>query len=630
MHYRLIILLWGVLGLSQGYAQTVVTVAGQAGIPGDEDGLPRAEARFNNPHGLEVDRDGNVYVADRWNHKIRKIATDGTVTTIAGTGEVGSVNGPGDAASFHEPWGIAVAPDGTVYVADTYNNCIRKIDANNQVTTLSGTGSYGVEDGPATQARFAHPTGIVVDSLGNIIVCDHRGHTIRKITPGGFVTTLAGKAFEIGDADGLGTAARFHRPYGLTIDSDGRIIIADERNHRIRAISTGGLVSTLAGTGVLGSLDGKTDTARFNYPWDVTCDPAGNVFVMDGDNHVVRRISPQGVVSTYVGEAGTKGALDGTGIYASFNGATAISYDPSSGDLYIGDAYNNLVRRITNASINPSLTAQGYQTGDSICIGTVVSFDIRPAIFEQISFSIDGQSVQSGDSHTLIHTFDQTGAHTISADMVDGSGNVFTAESMRLWVEGGPLLSFSHTINNVSQTEAEVDFVAASAPGVSFIWSFGDDEIADSNLPTPRVQYRNAGVFSVTLIGATPFGCTDTVIKTDLIIFNPNPVDTTEVVNPNPGPAASSQGPVFIPTAFTPNGDGQNDILFVRGSIRELNLQVYNSWGEFVFQSQNPGTGWDGYHRGAEAQTGTYVILAKGTLQDGEPFSIQTQVHLLR
>lgn len=626
--YRISILSLLLLAGYLSLGQTVITVAGQAGISGDEDGLPRDEARFNNPHGLEVDQQGNVYIADRWNHKIRKISSDGSVSTIAGTGEVGSVNGAGTEASFHEPWGIAVAPDGTVYVADTYNNCIRKIDSNNDVTTFSGTGSYGVEDGPATQARFAHPTGIVVDSLGNVIVCDHRGHTIRKVTPGGYVTTLAGQAFEIGDKDGPGLNARFHRPYGLTIAPNGSIIVADERNHKIRAIGAGGLVTTLAGTGILGSLDGVADSTRFNYPWDVTCDPAGNVFVMDGDNHVIRRISPQGIVSTYVGEAGTKGALDGTGIYASFNGATAISYDPSSGDLYVGDAYNNLIRRITLTAVSPSLIAQGYQTGDSICVGSQVTFEITPAVFEQIRFSVNGQIIQEDNLHSLRHQFDQEGWNTVSADLVDGSGNIFTTATIRLWVAGGPLLSFSHTITNTSEQSLEVDFVAASAPGVSFFWDFGDEAIPTSDSPSPQVSYERPGVFTVELIGTTSFGCADTIIKTDLIIFNPNPVDTSQV-NPTPG-QTPDQGPVFIPTAFTPNQDGQNDVLYVRGNIRQLHLQVFNSWGEFVFQSENPTTGWDGHHRGAPAQMGTYVVLAKGLTQDGEAFSIHTHVHLLR
>lgn len=628
MYNRLIILFIGFMWVLPAHAQTVITVAGQAGISGDEDGLPRTEARFNNPHGLEVDRQGNVYIADRWNHKIRKISPGGVVETIAGTGEVGIANGPGDEASFHEPWGIAVAQDGTVYIADTYNNCIRKIDANHEVTTLSGTGSYGVEDGPATQARFAHPTGIVVDSLGNIIVCDHRGHTIRKITPGGYVTTLAGAPFETGDTDGLGAAARFHRPYGLTIDGTGRIIIADERNHRIRAISPGGLVTTLAGTGDLGSLDGRADTAMFNYPWDVACDPAGNVFVMDGDNHVVRRISPQGIVSTYVGEAGTKGALDGSGIYGSFNGATAISYDPKSGDLYIGDAYNNLIRRISHSAIIPSLEAAGYQNGDSICIEQSLRFEVRPAIFEQVSFQIDGTEVQSEAFHSFLMQFTQSGMHTITADMVDGSGNMFSTDPFQIWVEPGPLLSFSHSVTNETATALDVAFMAASAPNVRFLWDFGDDDISDSDLPNPQVQYRKAGVFTVQLMGATPFGCADTLIKTDLILFNPNtpPTDTTTV----PVDTTQAQSSIFIPTAFTPNGDNQNDLLYVRGPIRQLFFHVYNSWGELVFESSSPDQGWNGYHRGKLAQTGTYVVLAKGTLTDGTSFSQNTQVHLLR
>ncbi|RMG25485.1 MAG: hypothetical protein D6730_10780, partial [Bacteroidetes bacterium] len=169
-------------------AQVVSTVAGDVNQAGDRDGKALGEATFNNPHGIAIDGRGILYIADRWNHKIRKYDPHtGLVSTLAGTGAIGSTDGPGNTARFHAPWGIAADAVGNVYVADTKNQKIRKIDTLGNVSTYAGTGSFGVANGPRLAARFADPTGITLAPDGSIYVCDHLGHTIRKISPDGMV-----------------------------------------------------------------------------------------------------------------------------------------------------------------------------------------------------------------------------------------------------------------------------------------------------------------------------------------------------------------------------------------------------------------------------------------------------------
>ena len=218
---------------------TVTTFAG--GAKGSADGTG-ADARFYRPRGVAVDGDGNVYVADNENHTIRKITPAGVVTTLAGTaGSSGSADGTGAAARLTSPFGVAVDGDGNVYVADSSNHTIRKITPAGVVTTLAGTaGSSGSADGTGADARLRYPYGVAVDGDGNVYVADNSNHTIRKITPAGVVTTWAGTYPERGFSDGRGPFARFQNPYGVAVDGDGNVYVADSSNHAIRKITPTG------------------------------------------------------------------------------------------------------------------------------------------------------------------------------------------------------------------------------------------------------------------------------------------------------------------------------------------------------------------------------------------------------
>lgn len=352
-------------------AGVVTTFAGSAGMTGHTDGTGAA-ARFDNPAGVAVDSAGNVYVADAFNAVIRKITPAGAVTTLAGAGVGGTTDGTGAAARFSVVTGVTVDGAGNVYVADQFNHTIRKITPAAVVTTLAGTASQaGADDGPGSAARFFGPTGVAADGNGNVYVTD--ATTLRKITPGGNVTTFAGSGM-FGSADGTGTAAQFDSPAGAAVDRAGNLYVADEGNSTIRTITPAGMVTTLAGTaGQRGSADGTGAAARFNLPSGIAVDGAGNVFVADEGNDTIRKITPAGVVTTFAGTAGMRGSVDGTGAAARFEVLTDLAAD-DAGNLYATDFGANTIRKITSAGVVTTLAGTADVSGSDDGTGTAARF----------------------------------------------------------------------------------------------------------------------------------------------------------------------------------------------------------------------------------------------------------------
>ena len=252
------------------------TFAGN-GSTGSTNG-PAATASFNQPYGVAVDASGNVYVADMSNNLIREIS-GGVVSTLAGSAGVsGSTNGTGTAASFYLPHAVAVDSSGNVYVADTFNNLIREITPGGVVSTFAGT-----------SPTFYNPYGVAVDTAGNVYVGDSGNNLIRKITSGGVVTTLAGSG-SIGSVNGTGTAATFTFPTGVAVDTSGNVYVSDEGNNKVREITAGGVVSTLAGSGSSGSTNGPASSASFFILYGIAVDASGYVYVADSANSLIREI----------------------------------------------------------------------------------------------------------------------------------------------------------------------------------------------------------------------------------------------------------------------------------------------------------------------------------------------------
>jgi hypothetical protein len=347
----------------------VSTIAGWAGASGSADGTGSG-ARFYNPVGVAVDGPGNVYVADTYNNTIRKVTPVGAnwvVSTLAGlAGTSGTADGTNSNARFNNPSGVAVDSVGNLYVADAYNSTVRKITpfgSNWAVSTLAGlAGNYGSADGTGTNAQFGIPSAIAVDSAGNVYVPDGAqggNETIRKITPTGVVSTLAGQAGSFGYADGIGTNARFASLSGVTVDGAGNLYAADTYVNNIRKIAPVGsnwVVSTLAGrvaagTDDSGSFDGTGTNAQFNSPSGLAVDAAGNVFVADSYNNTVREVTPSAVVSTLAGAPPSQGGKDGTGPSARFHWPEGVAAD-GAGNVYVADTYNATFRKLTPVGTN--------------------------------------------------------------------------------------------------------------------------------------------------------------------------------------------------------------------------------------------------------------------------------------
>jgi len=331
---------------------TVSTLAGSTSGFLDATGT---SAKFTAPWGVALDVSGNVFVGDQTNNRIRKITPAGVVTTLAGSGTSGFLdNVTGTSAQFYYPEGVSLDAAGNVYVGDYYNNRIRKVTPAGAVTTLAGTSSSGNVDGTGTSAQFYSPYGVATDASGNVYVADQNNYRIRKITPGGVVTTFAGSTQ--GTADGTGTQAKFYSPNGVAIDAVGNVYVSDMSSYRIRKITPAGIVTTLAGS-TQGFVDGTGSAAKFYNPKSVATDAAGNIYVGDTGNNCIRKITPQGVVTTLAGGS-TFGSTDGIAAFATFNAPVGVATD-AAGNVYVADQGNNRIRTITpyGYSISPALPA---------------------------------------------------------------------------------------------------------------------------------------------------------------------------------------------------------------------------------------------------------------------------------
>lgn len=302
---------------------------------------PGTAAQFNTPAAVAFAADGTMYVADRANHKIRTISPQGVVNTLAGS-VAGYADGAGANAKFNVPIGLVVGTDGNIYVSDLSNNKIRKVTPQGVVTTLAGS-TEGSADGSGANANFSMPFGITTGPDGSLYVADLGNNRIRKITLGGSVTTFAGSVS--GDIDNVGTQARFRAPSGIVYGADGNLYVADNQNHKIKKIQPDGKVTTLAGSGLQGNADGVAGAAQFRFPHSITMSPDGYLYVSDLYNHSIRKISPgNGLVKTLAGEF--QGFMDGDAEDAAFNEPNGLAVSPD-GTVYVADFNNHKIRKIT-------------------------------------------------------------------------------------------------------------------------------------------------------------------------------------------------------------------------------------------------------------------------------------------
>jgi len=335
----------------------ITTIAGSGGYSYSGDGGAATSAQINNPNRIDVDTQGNVYFVDEWNYRIRKVDTYGIITTIAGTGTSGfsGDGGPADTAQLGNVWGVASDIQGNVYVVS--NNRIRKIDTSGIITTFAGDGSngYSGDGGVATSAQLSGPMGVEVDTKGNVYIADASNNCIRMVDTAGIITTIAGTGTAGYSGDGgAATSAQFDSPWEVAVDEQGNVYVGDIYNNRIRKVDTSGIITTIAGNGTAGFSgdNGSATSAQLNYPLALDVDAQGNVYFCDASNYRIRKVDTSGIISTIAGNGGGGYAGDGgPATSANFSWLIGIAVD-LQGNVYIGDQANNRIRII----VKPALT----------------------------------------------------------------------------------------------------------------------------------------------------------------------------------------------------------------------------------------------------------------------------------
>ncbi len=303
---------------------------------------PLFSAGFGTPYGMAFDASDNLFVCDRTNNSIRKITVD-QMSTIAGNGQVtgGYQDGNGVNAKFTWPVGVRTDSQGNLIISDL--SSVRIMNKSGDVSTVAGSMTVGFKDGSGAEAAFTSAEGIGINQNDELYIVDNENSSIRKVTPAGMVTTFAGDGTR-GFQNGVGTSAQFYEPYGIAMDKSGNFYVGDTFNNRIRKITPDGTVTTYAGDGVEGYRDGSLTTARFYYPRGLAFDADGNLLVVERGNHRIRKISVSGEVTTLAGD-GTPGRVDGKALSAKFNQPTDIAIN-SKGEIFISELGNRMIRKI--------------------------------------------------------------------------------------------------------------------------------------------------------------------------------------------------------------------------------------------------------------------------------------------
>jgi uncharacterized protein YjiK len=365
-------------------AQVITTVAGNGVSTYAGDGGPAINASISEPEGVAVDANGNIFIVDEDNNVIRKVNTSGIISTFAGTGAIGYSGDGGDAtlAKLNMPAGATMDQAGNLYIADTWNHVIRKVDLLGKISTVAGQGisGYGGDNGQATSAYLSLPEGIAVDNNGNLYISDSGNNRVRKVDALGVITTLAGTGMAgYGGDNGMANAALLNYPSGIVFDTaSGNIYVADENNNRIRKIDGSGMITTFAGTGVagFGGDGGAASAATLSAAEGVAVDTAGNIYISDSGNSRVRKVNTSGIIQTYAGNGSAGFSGDGgPAIAAKLFTQKGLATDVS-GNLYIAEYFNSRVRKVSVCASPLSVTITG---ADTICFGDSTTLNVSGA-----------------------------------------------------------------------------------------------------------------------------------------------------------------------------------------------------------------------------------------------------------
>ncbi|MFB9842888.1 putative Ig domain-containing protein [Mucilaginibacter ginsenosidivorans] len=621
----------------------VSTFAG-SGVPGANDGVGKA-ASFSYPIAIAIDPAGNFYVTETVNSLVRQITLGAAVSTFAGkAGKTGYADGQGSAALFDSPGGVAVDGAGNVYVADALNNRIRKISPGGLVSTYAGNGSAGSTNGPTLQASFNNPTGLAIDALGNLYVVDQKNNLIRLISAAGIVSTFAGNG-SAGNANGPALQASFNQPQGIAVDASGNVYVSDQ--NYIRKISSG-IVSIFAGSGAQGFADGPGTIASFNHPYGIAIDAEGNLFIADTGNDLIRKITPQGKVTTAAGDLQNPNNTD-----KNFNQPTGIVID-AVGNAYITEFWGGLANNNNQGNVITKLTLTGYVIDKPLPPGLV--FDsptgtisgTPTAVSPGTDYTVTAYN-GGGSSSTIVNitvlenillpaeiTFAPVAFKTYGDADFDPGATSTNSEvpisyqsdnpAVATIVNGMVHITGAGTAAITASQDANADYLAASpvtqiltVNPASLVIAADDQQKYQGN-PNPAltatyygfVYNEDQSVFTTPLSISTA-ATTDSPVGQYPIAIG-GAVAANYIITFLPGTLTINLSPlsILVPNAFTPNGDGVNDLWHIdklTESFPQCMVSVYARNGSLVFQSRGYHVPWDGTYKGTLVSAGTYYYV---------------------
>ncbi len=519
---------------NNSFAQSskIITVAGNGTAGYSGDGGPAISGVINNPWGIHTDNNGNIYFVEFLNSVIRKVSKSGIISTIAGNGIPGysGDGGPATAAMLEQyPEGLAIDTFGNVFICDHNSNRIRKVDVSGIISTVAGNGvlGYSGDGGPATSAAFHYPSDVAVDLAGNIYVADEFNQVIRKINTAGIITTVAGTG--IGGYSGDGgpaTNAKIHQPMGVMADNEGNIYICDQLNSCIRKINSSGVISTFAGIGGSDGFSGDGGpaiAAELHYPTRTAIDTLGNIYIADLYNNVVRKVNPSGIISTIVG-IGT-GFGTGIGAYSGdFGPATASELSGPvgvavdlHGNIFVSDASNNRIRKILAL---PSASIGTFS--NLICLDSCVTL-INTSLgdVDSIFWSTTSTTISTPYNDTINVCFHSSGIDTISLYVYNISGVDSIFSTIIVNSRPNPKITLSgHTLS------------VSSSYG-SYQWYEGTTLITGAT--NNSFTYTIPNTYKVVVDSMGCFGVSDTFLSLDVNLSSINTFDINLKPNPNTG-----------------------------------------------------------------------------------------------
>jgi sugar lactone lactonase YvrE len=472
---------------------TITTIAGSgvAGFSGD--GGPALSAELSLPVALMLDATNDLYVADYVNQRVREVTSDRSISTVAGAPTEGFSGDGSQAATalLHLPTSVAVDAVGNLYIADSSNHRIRKVATSGVMSTVAGTGvpGYSGDGGPATSALLNGPVGVALDASGNLFIADYVSQRVRKVTPGGVITTIAGNGSQGYNGDGgPATSAQLNEPWGLAVDASGDVFIADVINQRVRMVTPAGVISTVAGMGAPGFAGdgGPATNAQLQFPSGVAVDRHGDLFIADSGNNSVREVTPDGMINTFAGsDFQGFGGDGGPATSADLYDPTGVAVD-SSGDLFVVDHNNNCIRKVTpNGIINtvvgtesagfsgdggPALSAtlnapmgMAVDTSGDLFIADYGNDRIRK-VTPQNSVSSFFPQVVVGSGYSTVFAISNPGTAAASGvlKLTDPQGEPMTVSGALRDSAGAPLSSLSGSALPVTVPAGETVFLSAT------------------------------------------------------------------------------------------------------------------------------------------------------------------------